>query len=553
MPAQFFYVQGGWVMSLPFTARRSRTLLLALCLLAVLPACAASKSQPLAEAGEAVRKDSLVLAVGAEPEGGFDPTTGWGRYGSPLIQSTLLKRKADMSLTGDLAQGVERSEDGLRWKVALREDALFSDGRPVTAEDVKFTFDTAKANGSVIDLTNLAAVETAGSYEVEFILKAPQSTFGAVLASTGIVPRHAYGNDYASRPIGSGPYKLIQWDKGQQVIMEANELYYGGKLPFQRLTLLFLSEDAAFAAAKSGAVDMAYIPATFSKQQVAGYRLERAGTVDNRGISFPYVRSGGRTEKGDPIGNDVTSDLAIRKAINVAIDRQALVDGVLEGYGTPAYTIVDGLPWWNAETVFADGDMEQARRLLSEGGWTDADHDGIVEKEGRKAQFQLLYPAGDVIRQSLALAAADQVHAIGIDMQVEGKSWSEIERWMASSAVLWGWGSQDPMEMYNVYSSKYRGVGYYNVNYYSNKKADEWMERALRASSEEEAASYWQLAQWDGETGLSERGDAPWAWLVNVDHLYLVKEQLHIGTQRIHPHGHGWPVTDNITEWTWRP
>lgn len=540
-------------MGVPFTVWRASMLGLALCLLAVLSACAADRGQPVAEGGEPAKQEELVLAVGAEPEGGFDPTTGWGRYGSPLFQSTLLRREADMSLTGDLALGYEISGDGLQWTVALREDALFSDGEPVTAEDVKFTFDTARTNGSIIDLTNLAAVEAVGPYRVVFTLKEPQSTFGSMLAATGIVPKHAYGADYAGRPLGSGPYRLVQWDKGQQVIAEVNERYYGDKPHFKRLTLLFLSEDAAFAAAKSGAVDVAYIPATFSKQQVAGYRLERAGTVDNRGISFPYVKAGGHTEKGDPIGNDVTSNLAIRKAMNVAIDRQALVDGILEGYGTPAYTIVDGLPWWNADTAFADGDVQQARLLLNEGGWTDDDGDGIVEKEGLKAQFRLLYPAGDVIRQSLAIAVADQVRVIGIEIQVEGKSWSEIGRLMAANAVLWGWGSQDPMEMYHVYSSKFRGVGYYNPNYYSNANVDQWMELALRAGSEEEAAVFWQRAQWDGESGLSERGDAPWAWLVNIDHLYLVKEQLHIGAQRIHPHGHGWPVTDNITEWTWQP
>ena len=71
------------------------------------------------------------------------------------------------------------------------------------------------------------------------------------------------------------------------------------------------------------------------------------------------------------------------------------------------------------------------------------------------------------------------------------------------------------------------------------------------ATTVEEANRYWQQAQWDGKTGLSARGDAPWAWLVNLDHLYLVKDGLDIGRQKIHPHGHGWPVTDNLTEWRW--
>jgi peptide/nickel transport system substrate-binding protein len=95
-------------------------------------------------------------------------------------------------------------------------------------------------------------------------------------------------------------------------------------------------------------------------------------------------------------------------------------------------------------------------------------------------------------------------------------------------------------------------VEYYNTGFYSNPTVDDWMNKALKATREEDALEYWKKAQWDGKTGLSAQGDAPWAWLVNIDHLYLVKDSLDIGKQRIHPHGHGWPVTDNIEEWTWK-
>ena len=77
------------------------------------------------------------------------------------------------------------------------------------------------------------------------------------------------------------------------------------------------------------------------------------------------------------------------------------------------------------------------------------------------------------------------------------------------------------------------------------------LKRRLTATDSNEAMEYWKKAQWDGTTGLSAKGDAPWAWLVNIDHLYLVKDGLDIGKQSIHPHGHGWPVTHNIEEWKW--
>ncbi|PEJ30132.1 nickel ABC transporter substrate-binding protein [Peribacillus butanolivorans] len=497
------------------------------------------------------KKDELVMAFGSEPEAGFDPTTGWGRYGSPLFQSTLLKRDNKLNIVNDIATSYKVNEDGKVWTVILRKDVKFSDGQPLTADDVVFTFETATKNGSVVDLNGMDKVEAIDDYTVKFTLKEPQSTFVNSLVGTGIVPKHAYGADYAENPIGSGPYQLVQWDKGQQLIIKANPEYYDKKSYFKKITFLFLNEDASFAAAQAGKVDLAYIPAAFSNQEVPGMRLESVKTVDNRGIVFPFIKSGDFTEDGLPIGNDVTADPAIRHAINIGVDRKALVDGVLEGRGTPAYTSVDGLPWWNPDTVIKDADLDGARKLLKEAGWKDTDGDGILEKDSLKAEFTLYYLASDAIRQSLAISVADMIEPLGIHIKLEGGSWDIIEKKMYSNAVLLGWGSHDPHEMYNIYSSKFAGVDYYNTGFYQNKTVDDYFEKALRATSETEAIEFWKKAQWDGTTGLSANGDAPWAWLVNIDHLYLVKDGLDIGEQRIHVHGHGWPATDNIVEWKW--
>lgn len=497
------------------------------------------------------RKEELILAIGSEPEDGFDPTAGWGRYGSPLFQSTLLTRDQDLRIANDLAEKYEVSDDGLTWTVEIRKDVKFSDGQPLTAEDVVYTYDTAARSGSVIDLNIMKAVKALDSHTIQFTLHQPQSTFVNLLLTLGIVPKHAHGKDYAQNPVGSGPFKLVQWDKGQQLIVEANPEFYGAKPAFKKITFLFLSEDAAFAAAKAGTVDMAYVPPAFGKQTVAGMRLITLNSVDNRGIMFPVVKAGEKTKEGIPVGNDVTADVAIRKAINMAIDRQALVNGVLEGFGTPAYTVCDGLPWWNPEAVIQDADLEGAKKILADAGWKDQDGDGILEKDGLKAQFTLIYPSSDQTRQSLAISVADMIKPIGINIVVEGKSWDEIQKMMHSNAVLFGWGSHDPLEMYNIYSSKTAGLEWYNTGFYSNPIVDSYMEKALAAITEEEALEYWKKAQWDGNTGFSAKGDAPWAWLVNLNHLYLVNEKLEIGQAKIQPHGHGWPITDNIAAWHW--
>ncbi|WP_254006239.1 ABC transporter substrate-binding protein [Desulfuribacillus stibiiarsenatis] len=507
----------------------------------------ATGTQPKQE----VKKDELILAIGSEPEDGFDPTNGWGRYGSPLFQSTLLKYDKDLKITNDLATGYEVSSDGLVWTVNIRKDVKFSDGKPLSADDVVYTFETTRDSGSVIDLNNLKSVKAVNESTIVFELKESQSTFINQLLTTGIVPKHAHNDNYAQQPIGSGPFKFVQWDKGQQIIVEVNPEYYGEKPKFKKLTFLFLSEDAAFASAKAGQVDVSYIQAGFSKQAVTGMKLETLESVDNRGIMFPFVASGQKTAEGLPVGNDVTADAAIRKAINIAIDRKALVSGVLEGQGTPAYTSVDKLPWWNKDAVIKDADMDGAKKILADGGWADSNSDGIVEKNGLKAEFVLVYPASDQTRQSLALAVSDMIKPLGINIKAEGKSWDDIGKMMHSNAVLFGWGSHNPIEMYNLYSSTTKGVSWYNTGYYGNPVVEDYMNKALRATTEQEANEYWKKAQWDGETGLSAKGDAPWAWLVNINHLYLVNEKLNIGAHKIQPHGHGWPITDNIVEWNW--
>ncbi|MCM3561593.1 ABC transporter substrate-binding protein [Brevibacillus borstelensis] len=513
--------------------------------------CAPDKNQGTGAEAEK-KKDELILAIGYEPEDGFDPTTGWGRYGSPLFQSTLLKRGKDLKIVNDLATGYEVSDDGLVWTVKLRSDVKFSDGQPLTADDVAYTYDTASKSGSVIDLTVLKSVEAVDPFTVKFTLVHPQSTFVNILVATGIVPKHAHGEDYAKKPIGSGPYKLVQWDAGQQLIVEANPEYYGPKSAFKKLTFLFLKEDAAYAAAKAGEVDMAFVLPNAAKQQVPGMHLVTVNSVDNRGILFPVVKAGGATKDGAPVGNDVTADIAIRKAINIAIDRKKLVEGIFDGFGTPAYSVADGMPWWNPDTVIEDADFDQAGKILAAADWKDADGDGILEKGSLKAEFTLVYQADDQSRQSLAIAAADMIRPLGINIKVVGGSWDDIARMMHSNAVLFGWGSYDPLEMYNLYSSKTAGIGWYNTGFYANPAVDEYMEKALKATTEEEALGYWKKAQWDGKTGFSAKGDAPWAWLVNRQHLYLVRDGLDIGQPKIQPHGHGWPITDNIVEWSWK-
>ena len=497
---------------------------------------------------------TLILAIGGEADEGYDPTLGWGRYGAPLFQSTLLRRDEKLKLVNDLAESYTVSDDRLVWTVKIRSDVKFSDGTPLTAEDVAFTYNKAAESGGLTDVTVLEEAVALDDYTVELRLRQPQSTFVNRLVTLGIVPAASYDEStYGQNPVGSGPYTLTQWDKGQQLIVEANPLYYGTKPAIERVVFLFLEEDAAFAAAQAGEVQIVAVPQALAIQEIPGMQLIDVQSVDNRGMLFPFVPdTGEQTEEGYAIGNNVTADPAIRQAINYVIDRAALVAGVLEGYGSPAYGPVSGLAWEQPSTVLTDADPATAQTILADGGWADSDGDGIVEKNGTKAEFSLIYPASDSTRQALALSAADMIKPIGIQVNVEGKSWDEIETLMHSNAILFGWGSHDQTEMWNLYHSSMRGVEYYNTGYYANDQVNNYLDLAMGAASEAEAIAFWQAAQLDENgAGFTTQGDAAWAWLVNLDHTYFVSDCLEIGQPQIEPHGHGWPITVNIVSWQW--
>ncbi|PYF06293.1 extracellular solute-binding protein (family 5) [Rhodobacter viridis] len=326
----------------------------------------------------------LVLAVGGEPEGGFDPVMGWGRYGNPLFQATLLKLDADLTMVGDLATGWSLSADRLTWTIKLRTDAKFSDGTALTAEDVAFTFNTARDAGGLVDMKILREARAIAPDTVELELTKPQITFTSHLVGLGIVPKALYGKDYARHPVGAGPFRMVEWREGEQLVVEPNPYWYGGKVPFPRVSFVFGEEAAAIALAQTGAVQVAAVPPADADGPPQGMHVLHAKTVDNRGVMFPMVAAGQKTADGKPIGNDVTADPAIRRAINQLLDRKALVDLALNGHGSPAHGPVDGLSWDQPESALPDADPIAAAVTLEAAGWVDATATVCAKRTGRR-------------------------------------------------------------------------------------------------------------------------------------------------------------------------
>lgn len=505
------------------------------------------------ETGNNGTRDDVVVVMGptSEPEAGFDPAYGWGageHVHEPLIQSTLTVTTADLKIGYDLATSMEVSQDGLTWTVNIRDDVNFTDGEKLTARDVAFTYNTLRDTSSVNDFTMLERAEALDDTTVVFHMKRPYSIWPYTMAIVGIVPEHAYGADYGSQPIGSGRYIMKQWDKGQQVIFEANPDYYGTEPKMKKVTILFMEEDAAYAAVMSGQADLAYTAASYSDQTLPGYELLSFETVDNRGFNLPAVKSGTVTDGKTVVGNDFTSDVQVRRAVNIGIDRDEMIDHVLNGYGSPAYSVCDKMPWYN-ESAKTEYDPEKAAELLEEAGWK-AGADGIREKDGVRAGFTLMYPASDSVRQALAADTANQLKKVGIEVKIEGVGWDDAYDRAQTEPLMWGWGAHTPMELYNIYHTM-KDTGLAEYSPYANDSVDRYMDEALASGNLEDSYELWKKAQWDGTAGVTQDGDIPWIWLVNIDHLYWSRDGLKVAEQKIHPHGHGWSIVNNVDQWSW--
>ncbi len=531
--------------------KRISALLLAILMCLGIFGCSKSGDEKKSS-GVASRKNSseAVVAIGDEPETGFDSTTGGHGSITKVFFSTLFARDKELGWQGDLATDYSVSDDKLIWTVKLRDDAYFTDGEKVKAEDVVFTYDTAKNSGGDIDLTMIDKIEATDDNTVVFTLNRTYSAFIERLAYLGIVPKHAYNDTFKDAPIGSGPFKFVQWDKGQQVIAVRNDDYYGEKAKLAKLTMVFLDTDTAYAAVKNGEVDAALINGTLASKSVPGTEVVDLESIECYGVCFPMIAAsdGQKTAEGYTIGNDITADKAIRKALNVATDRQKIVDGVFNGYASVSTTGLEKMPWLNEETALKPseyGNCEAAKKILADAGWVDTDKDGVVEKDGLKAELTLLYTEGSY-RQELGLEFVNIANSIGIKIELELRTWDTILPDIHSNPVLYGFGSGDPSELYNLYyGSSKSPVAWDNSGKYKNEKVDECVDKAFDSTDEKEAMQYWTELQ----TYAGPKGDITYCWFANAHHVYLVQEGFSFGNPVVQPHGGR--IFDNVVEWNW--
>lgn len=492
--------------------------------------------------------DELVVCIaahGGEPESGFNPMTGWGKRDDPLIQSTLFKYDSNATLINDLATSYNISDDLKTYTVNIREGIKFTDESPLTAEDVVFTYNKAKESGETTNLESLDNAQKVNDTTIQFTLNRPDSTFINKLAHVGIVPSDSYNNiTYGENPIGSGPYKLKQWDKGQQVIFERNEDYYGKKPYYRKITNVYLDAETAFVAAKNGEIDVVEVPVTYLNSTIDGMHTQIMHSIDGRYLSLPVMNNTEeKTVDGKSyIGNDITSDSAIREALMIGINRTNISQGAYNGLADPLYDVVSSSLPWSLNSSLSDGDITQAKEILASNGWVDSDGDGIVEKDGKKASFNLNYGSNDQDDQIIALSVSQQAKDFGIEIIPQSKQWSEIRNIKSSEPFVFSGGDLDPYMLYQYYSSSLAGKGWNNVPGYNNPQVDKLMENAMNI---ELNSSY---DRWKEVDKLAKK-DNPYIPLATKPFLLFVSDRVDISpnTQKIYPHGGDF--LGNIYDW----
>lgn len=329
--------------------------------------------------------DAAVVGIATEPES-LSPLLGYGKDGNSKIFDGLLAHDAGMKLKPALARALpEVSADGLTYTYELRPGVKFSDGVPFSAKDVVFTYrtvlDAKTNNASKTELDAVAGVEARGEDTVVFTLKYPYAPF-AERTVLPIAPEHIAGRqdvnsgDFTTHPVGTGPYVLTGWSKGEKLSFKANPAYWGGEPAVKRFTMAVIKDDDVRATRlRSGELDGAILPPNLAEgfKKDPAREVIAAKTFDYRNVTLPTH-------------HPVTGDTAVRRALDIAVDRGAMVDKLLEGAGKAAYgPVPTDSPWFTAGTE-RPYELDGAKKILDEAGWK-AGGDGIRVKDGVRASF----------------------------------------------------------------------------------------------------------------------------------------------------------------------
>jgi peptide/nickel transport system substrate-binding protein len=440
--------------------------------------------------------DWLVWALPAEPRTLNPISDQSDTYTNYITGGSVFERLLDYDwdeivLKPWLAQSYELSKDGLEMTVRLRDDVRFSDGVPMTADDIIFTYQTMM--NPKIEATVRRALYSTFKDVVKVDDRTVKFIFKEVLWKTfegvglfEVLPKHIYDfndpeefNKHRSNPVGSGPYKFEKWDVGQQVALQRNENYWGHKPKLRKIVYKFISnETAALQSLRAGEIDFMEPP----PEQYSEMKSNKDFTSKFRTISY--------WEPGVPFffiaWNETTpffGDKRVRLAMTHALDRDAIVEHLLRGEAkiTTGPFYIYG-PQYDPNIKPWPYDPEKAKQLLDEAGWIDRDGDGIRDKNGVKFSFHLAFPTGRVFSEQLAKLFKDSAGKIGVEVIADPYEWSVFtEKYHKHDfeALVIGAGGTVEFDPHQYFHSSQIASGD-NCTSYNNPKADALIDVARR-------------------------------------------------------------------------
>lgn len=377
--------------------------------------------------------------------GSYSPLSGEGQYGQSMLYDGLLAMRSSGSqepptLVPSLAATDPVADSQARtWRVTLREGVSFSDGTPLTSADVKATFDAvldpAKASEIRSYFDMIEQVSAPDPQTVEFRLRYPYAEFPSrlllsIAPAAKIAEGTAADQSLNTAPVGTGPYRLTTLAP-DRAVFDARPDYFGGTPEVPRITYVSMPDDNSRAQrVQAGELDGTVLPPRLADavtQSGSQYDKAVAHSVDFRGIALPRT--------------PFTEDVRARKAINQAVDRQAVVDQVLGGEGTVASTPIPPAAGEAFEpSAQFTHDVAAAESALDAAGWAKG-ADGIRAKDGQRASLPIMFNASDTVRQQVATAFAADMAKVGVEVKLQGGTWDVIEKALPGSGYVQGGGS----------------------------------------------------------------------------------------------------------------
>lgn len=401
------------------------------------------------------------------------------------------------------------SKDGLTYTFKLRRGVTWHDGKPFTAEDVKWNWEIRMHPDVAVVSTDgwnkVKKVDVLDPYTIRFTLSEPYASFLLLWSGPVMVPKHAFdkvapkditkGQAFSRNPIGTGPFKFKEWKDGSHVILEANTSYWGEGPYLERVIFRFVPDsNTLLTMVRTGEVDVTQLQAT---QYTQAKTISRVNTVLVPAMIYAHITFN--------LDNPIFQDVRVRQALTYALPRHDIVSKILQGVGTVAASSTAPPSWaFNPNVKPLPFDLNKAKQLLDEAGWKDTDGDGIREKNGRKLSFTISTNQENFTRVQIEQVAQQYWKQIGADLQIrnyEGTTlFGDILENKKFDLILFAWVSPpDPDETTLYHSSQIvTATNKDGQNYagYRNAEVDKLLDEAKTLVDQEERKKrYWRIQE----------------------------------------------------------